>query len=193
MEPLAVVLFIVSIFALRGYYKFIKWIILLFRRSDERRFIDQQTLIIVINFIMPFWCIASLHFIKKDFEVFDWHYLYSLYTLLSISLCCYIVSFFMKESIGPLLLFILYIGRNLGIILLIIMLIHLHFAFPFALLPPFIFIFLPLYAIIPSILLFIIELRLLYRFIIERASSLEIPLDSKWLQFLRKIPVFLPL
>lgn len=114
---------------------------------------------------MPVWGFIALELLKKDFEFFDWRYIHAVIILLFISLASFFISFYLKKQVGPLLLFIVSIGMLFGIILLGFMLAHLCVALPFAIIPPLVFYGLPVYAIIPSIILMIFELKDLYLFL----------------------------
>jgi len=142
---------------------------------------------------MPVWGFIALELLKKDFEFFDWRYIHAVILLLFISLACFFISFYLKKQVGPLLLFIVSIGMLFGIILLGFMLVHLCIALPFAILPPLVFYGLPVYAIIPSIILMIFELKDLYLFLNNKVTEKEIDGLTLSEVLLHWSPVLLPL
>jgi len=189
MEAVAIIAGIFGLLVIGLFFKLTRLII----KSYNSGVKDQMLIFaVVINWCMPIVGVLMLKALEKDFEFFDWEYISSLYTWLFVSLTCFHVSFFSKEKIGPLLLAILPLGMIAGIILLMFMFIHL---IPFILLAtvfPFILIGFPALFIFPSIILFILQLKVHNFYIVKQSIRKGIRPDTKMNRMLIRISHFFP-
>lgn len=142
---------------------------------------------------MPVWGFMAFELLKNDFEFFDWRYIHAVMLMMSCSLGCFFISFYLKQQVGPLLIFIVSTGMLFGIILLGFMLVHLCIALPFAIIPPLVFYGLPVYAIIPSIILMIFELNDLYLFLKDQTLDKSVEGLTVSELILKTSPLLLPI
>jgi len=174
------------------YYKFTKRANRVYCIKQRRVYKKYDYIILIVNILMPIWGIIGLVALKKDVEFFDWRYAYPLFICLFIFFACYFISYYLKELIGPLLLLIIAVGIILGCILLTAILLQLAIALPFALFPTLFLYGLPIYAIIPSIILFIKELQALNLFIQTQANVSGMEDSHPLVILIRMSPLLLP-
>jgi hypothetical protein len=174
------------------YKKFARRVNRVYRIKQRRIYKKYDYVVLIINIVMPIWGIIGLLALKKDVEFFDWRYSDSLFICLFLFIACFFTSFYLKEVVGPLLLLILAVGMILGCIFLVAIFLQLIIALPFAIIPPLLFYGFPVYAIIPSIILFIKELQALNFFIQTQVNERGMEDSNPLLILIRASPLLLP-
>jgi hypothetical protein len=186
---------IFTVFPVYFYFRFTLKVHRIYRLKRYHSIPKLNYYAIIIQGLMPVWGFIALELLKSELEFFDWRYLHSVVLLLFCCLASYFLSYYLKRQVGPLLHFILACFMLIGIVLLGFMVVHMCIALPFAIIPPMVFYGLPVYAIIPSIILMIFELSDLYYFLKNKVTEKEIDgltiseLLLQWSPFLLPISV----